>query len=162
MNLTKSKLLPIFLLGLGIQAHAQQSAVASGGNSAGSSGSASYSVGQVFYTSHSGPNASTSHGVQQAIEVSEDLSMEHFNPKNLQIVVYPNPSTSFVNLEIKDFGSENLSYELYDLNGRSIDAKNVVNNLTKIDLDRLPSTIYFLSIKQEGKQIKNFKLIKKD
>ena len=162
MDLTKSKLLRLFLIGLGMQATAQESVVASGGDASGSFGSTSYSIGQVFYTTHFGTNGSSAQGVQQAFEVSEVLGVENFNPKNLDIVAYPNPTTSYVNVEIKNYDSELISYELYDLNGRQIDTRNIIADITKIDLDRLPSTTYYLALKQAGRQIKSFKIIKKD
>lgn len=162
MILKNSKLLPILLLGLGTQVSAQQAVVASGGNSSGTSGTASYSVGQIFYTSNSATNGSNATGVQQPIEVSEVLKVEDFKPSDLGITVYPNPTTSYVNLEIKNFSSENFSYDLYDLYGRLITSKKLEDDLTKIDMERLPSATFFLIIKSKGQQIKHFKLLKKD
>lgn len=48
------------LLFFGIQIYAQNAIVASGGNSIGSNGNISYTIGQVIYTTNIGSNASMS------------------------------------------------------------------------------------------------------
>ena len=59
MKRKKIKLSAIFLLGLGLTViQAQESAVASGGDASGSSGSMSYSIGQMVYTTNSGVSSS--------------------------------------------------------------------------------------------------------
>jgi hypothetical protein len=50
--------------------HAQEAIPAGGGNASGSGGSASYSVGQVVYTTNTGTNGSAAQGVQQPYEIS--------------------------------------------------------------------------------------------
>ncbi|MCB0409870.1 MAG: hypothetical protein KDD29_06595, partial [Flavobacteriales bacterium] len=49
---------------------AQENTVSSGGDALGVGGSASYSVGQVVYTTHTGVNGSIAQGVQQPYEIS--------------------------------------------------------------------------------------------
>jgi hypothetical protein len=73
LNLKKMKLLKITLVFLSVistslQAHNQESIVASGGDASGSGGSSSYSAGQVFYSNYTGSNGSETQGVQQADE----------------------------------------------------------------------------------------------
>ena len=52
------------LLGLG-GLQAQESPTAAGGEATGSGGTASYSIGQVVYTTNTGTNGSVAQGVQQ-------------------------------------------------------------------------------------------------
>ncbi len=59
--------LVFLLLGLG-GIHAQESVAATGGEATGISGTASYSVGQVFYTTHTTTAGSVSQGVQHPFE----------------------------------------------------------------------------------------------
>ncbi len=71
MKYKNLKLSAILLLGLGLTGlQAQTSVNATGGNASGSGGSASYSVGQVVYTTHTGTNGSVAQGVQQPFEIS--------------------------------------------------------------------------------------------
>ena len=57
------------LLGLG-GLHAQENTTAAGGEATGSGGTASYSVGQVVYTTVTGTNGSVAQGVQHPYEIS--------------------------------------------------------------------------------------------
>ena len=72
MNMKQRKLvLSALLLTLVLGTIKAQEAVASaGGESSGSGGSVSYTLGQTFYSTHDGTTASIAEGVQQAIEVS--------------------------------------------------------------------------------------------
>ncbi len=154
----KIKLL-LFLLFVFGNANAQQAPVASGGNATGSGGSSSYSIGQVVYTTATGSGGAVSQGVQQPFEIFT-LSGEEFTQITLQMMVYPNPTTSFVNLKIDNFNFENLSYHLIDLNGREISNQKVNAAVTQIQLENYPAAIYFLKINQENTTIKTFKIIK--
>lgn len=59
MRHKKIKLCAVLLLGLGLtRLQAQEAIPASGGNATGNGGSASYSVGQVVYTTNTGTNGS--------------------------------------------------------------------------------------------------------
>jgi hypothetical protein len=78
---------------------AQQSTNSSGGNATGSGGKVSYSVGQIVYTSTAGSGGSASQGVQQPYEIFT-LGIDDFSNINLTMIVYPNPTTTLVNLKI--------------------------------------------------------------
>ena len=84
-------------------AMAQESINATGGNASGSGGSASYSVGQIVYTTTTGTSGSVAAGVQQPFEISTVTGIEEANGINLTVTAYPNPTTDFLTLEIKDF-----------------------------------------------------------
>mgnify|MGYP000474435928 CR=1 FL=1 len=62
------------LLGLG-GLHAQENAVTTGGEATGAGGTASYSVGQVVYTTNTGTNGSVAQGVQQPFEISTTVGI---------------------------------------------------------------------------------------
>jgi len=150
----------LFLLGLALQTHAQEGAVASGGDGSGAGGSFSYSVGQVVYNTSSATDGSSAQGLQQPIEVSEVLKTDDFAVPG--ITVYPNPVTSWVTVDVKDHTAGNLSFQLFDLNGRLIDQKSINSNETRINMEYLPATTYLLKIRSTDKEIKTYKLIKKE
>lgn len=154
----KLKLL-FFLLFVFANANSQQNVVTAGGNSSGSGGSVSYSIGQIDYTTTSATGGTVSQGIQQPFEIVT-LYGEQFTEISLQMVLYPNPTTSFVNLKIDNFNMDNLSYQLINLNGKLIVDKKITESETQIQLENYPSAIYLLNVNQENKTIKTFKIIK--
>ncbi len=152
-------LIVIFLFSLGgIQA--QESILSSGGDATGSGGTSSYSVGQIVYTTSIGSNGSMAQGVQQPFEISAVLGIDDLLGINLSLMAYPNPTTDFLNLTITDMDYKNLSYQLFDLNGRLLAHKKLENNSSKITMKQLPGAIYYLKIISNLKPVKIFKIIK--
>ena len=98
-------------------------------------------------------------GVQQPFEIVT-LSGEEFTTIVLEVVVYPNPTTSLVNLIVKNYALENLNYQLFDINGRIIEANKVFNEETTINLEGLANAIYLLKLNDNKKEVKTFKIIK--
>jgi hypothetical protein len=97
-----TKLLSILFPGMlfaGIT-HAQQTANTAGGNATGSGGSASYSVGQPFYTTSTGNSGSVAQGVQHAYEIFSIGIKE--TALDISIMAYPNPTTDGLTLQINN------------------------------------------------------------
>ena len=138
---------------------AQRATVTSGGNATGSGGNISYSIGQVAYKTQTGTTGIITQGVQQPFEIMT-LSGEEFSSIVLEVVVYPNPTTSLVNLIVKNYALENLNYQLFDINGRIIEANKVFNEETTINLEGLANAIYILKLNHNKKEVKTFKIIK--
>jgi hypothetical protein len=155
-----NKILFSGLLFFGIQIYAQDAIVSSGGNSVGSNGNLSYSVGQVVYTTNFGSNASISQGVQQPFEIQTLLGVENFNI-DLQLSVYPNPTANWLTLDIKNISRDNLQYQLFDLNGKLIISDSIKSQITTFQLESYPTSIYLLEILENNKKIKTYKIIKK-
>jgi len=158
----KNKLFYCLLLALFFipKGQAQQSVVSSGGNAIGSGGNASYTIGQVVYTSATGSGGSVNQGVQQPFEIFT-LGTDNFPEITLQMTVYPNPTTSLVYLNIENYIVDNLEYQLFDLSGRLITNQKISQSETQIQLENLPSAIYLLNVLDNYKIIKTFKIIKK-
>ncbi len=161
MKHKKLKLSAVLLLGLGLTGlHAQEAIPASGGDASGSGGSVSYSVGQVVYTTNTGANGSVAQGVQQPYEISEVIGLEEAKGINLEYKVYPNPATDLLTLIIKNYDSENLSYQLFDINGKLLENKKLTGNETTIMVEALVPAAYFLKVIDDQKELKTFKIIK--
>lgn len=144
------------------QVHA--SVNASGGDASGTGGSVSYSVGQVFYTTASGTNASVSEGVQQPYEISVFTGLKDNAAIDLLYAVYPNPTSGKLTLKlyastIPDIKS--MIYQLYDVNGKMIRSDQLKEKETSIEMSDLTSSAYYLRIIKNKKVIKTFKIIKK-
>ena len=152
----------IFLLGLGLAGlQAQEAILAAGGDASGSGGSISYSVGQVAYTTSTGTNGySVAAGVQQPYEIQSPTGLEEAPGIQLECMAYPNPAKDHLTLKIDDYDNENLSYQLYDMQGNLLENKKLTGIETTISMEKLVPACYFLKVIQENKEIATFKIIK--
>lgn len=161
MRHKRLKLSAVLLLGLGLTGlQAQTSVNATDGDVSGSGGSVSYSVGQVVYTTHTGTSGSVAEGVQQPYEISVVTGLEEAKGINLSVSAYPNPTTDYLTLEVKDVELLNLHFQLYDMNGKLLQNEKITGNQTSIVMSNLVVATYFVKIIQGNKEIKTFKIIK--
>ncbi len=161
MRHKKLKLSAVFLLCIWLTGLQAQSAIpATGGNASGGSGSVSYSVGQMVYTTNTGTNCSVAQGVQQPFEISVVTGLEEAKGINLSFSAYPNPTTDFLNLKVENYDNTNLSYQLFDISGKLLDTKKLESNKTSIVMNNLVKATYFLKVIENNKEIKTFKIIK--
>ncbi|HPL94660.1 MAG TPA: T9SS type A sorting domain-containing protein [Paludibacteraceae bacterium] len=159
MRHKRLKLSAVLLLGLGLTGlQAQTSVNATGSNASGSGGSVSYSVGQVVYTNNTGTNGSVAQGVQQAYEIFTVGIKE--TELNIFLTVFPNPTTDYLTLSIGEFDMSNLSYQLYDMNGKLLQNEKITGNQTSIVMSNLFPANYFLRVIHGNKEVKTFKIIK--
>ena len=155
------KLSAVLLLGLGLTGlQAQTSVNATDGDVSGSGGSVSYSVGQVVYTTHTGTSGSVAEGVQQPYEISVVTGLEEAQSINLSVTAYPNPTTDYLTLRIDEFEISNLSFQLYDMNGKLLQNEKITGNQTSIVMSNLLPATYFVKVIQGNKEVKTFKIIK--
>jgi hypothetical protein len=142
------------------QIYAQQSPVSSGGDAKSASGSFSFSYGQISYTEIETNSISICQGVQQAFEIY-DLGFSLGSNTNLKLSVFPNPFSSYVNLKIDNLDRSTLESSVFDAAGRLLSTQKIKQRETKINIDFLPSAVYFIVITDAGKMIKSFKVVKK-
>ncbi|MCD4724834.1 MAG: T9SS type A sorting domain-containing protein [Bacteroidales bacterium] len=142
-------------------AHAQEAVPATGGDASGSGGSASYSVGQVFYNTNTGTNEySLAEGVQQPYEISIVTGIDDASGIELECTIYPNPTRDVLTLKVKNYDRENLSYQLFNMSGNLLKSKKLRGDKTAISMAGLVRATYFLKIIENQKRIKVFKIIK--
>ncbi|OIP02538.1 MAG: hypothetical protein AUJ98_01050 [Bacteroidetes bacterium CG2_30_33_31] len=142
---------------------AQENVNSTGGNAAGSGGSASYSVGQVEYTYNTGTNGSVAQGVQQPYEISVVIGFDEAKEINLLVSAYPNPTTDDLLLKVDSSSIlpiQSMEYQLYDMNGKLLQITKISSNLTSIAMNSLKSATYFLKVIANDKEVKTFKIIK--
>jgi hypothetical protein len=159
MNLLKKSIFLASVLLATQLVHSQEAIPASGGEAAGSGGSGSYAVGQVFYTAHSAASGSVSQGVQHPFEI-QTLSNPELITVNLTAVTYPNPTKGFIILKITDSALNNLRYTLFDVNGKSIASDSITESSTQIQLKHLLIGAYILKVSQQNQSLKTFKILK--
>ncbi|SHH04566.1 Por secretion system C-terminal sorting domain-containing protein [Flavobacterium defluvii] len=137
--------------------------IPSGSNASGSSGSVTYSIGQVFYT-YIGLQADyiVAQGIQQQ-ESDKNLGTPEVEEPKTEIFVFPNPAADFVNVSMKGYEleSENRSFKLYDIQGRLIKQNKINQDDTQVSLNNLSPSIYILVVYVDNHILKSFKILKK-
>ena len=84
-------------------------------------------------------------------DINGSLSVNEF--ENRQVIIYPNPTSSKINLSLSF--SEELNYELFSSNGKQLMNGTIKSNYQEINLSHLKPNIYFLKL---GNQV--FKILK--
>lgn len=136
--------------------------ISSGSNSTGSTGTISYSIGQVFYT-YIGIQSiyNVAQGIQHQEATINNPIIENIQSK-VQVLIYPNPAIDFVNVSLNGINIKpgEQFYQLYDLQGRLIKQNTINQTEIQINLSNLNSSIYVLRV-YDGKKVVNiFKIIK--
>ena len=148
------------LLGWGANLFAQQGVIPAGGESTGTGGKVSYSIGQVDYISvPSISDGTITQGLQQPFEILIYDGIEETGI-NLTTSVFPNPTMQSLTLRIEGNLLADLIYQLYDEQGKLIMNSKIENAETKIDMSQLAAAKYFLKVQNNTKELKTFKIIK--
>ena len=136
----------------------QESVSTAGGNAVGS-GSVSYSLGQMFVSFINTKEGTSTHGVQQSIEVFT-LSNQELQSIKLKAFTYPNPTKDKIILSLLENQLTKLTYSIYDVNGRIVKKGKVNDEKTSITMKQFATGVYFLKVQQNTKQLKVFKIVK--
>lgn len=139
--------------------NAQETIPVSGGEASGAGGEVSYTIGQLVYINPTTAAGSLNQGIQQSFEFVT-LSNPELTAVTLKAVTYPNPTTDFIILALKDANLTGLSYVMVDLLGRLVTKGMVATSETKIGMKNLPIGVYILKVQQGNKKMKTFKIIK--
>ena len=142
--------------------NAQETISSTGGEASGDGGSVSYTIGQLVYSTLTGTNNnSIFQGVQLPFEISVVSGISEADEINLEVLVYPNPATDFVILKIDDVAEDQYMAFMYNINGRLIKNIEITDSETQIIMHDLISSIYFIKVIKDEKEVKVFKIIKK-
>jgi hypothetical protein len=140
--------------------HAQSNTVSSGGDLQSNTGSVSYSIGQIVYTSDITAAGSNLKGVQQAYEIYTVTGIENNLADIINISISPNPTSDLLKIEIENTASEKLQYSLTSITGKLIERGVLQEQTSTIDMMNLASAVYFLNINNKNNQQETFKIIK--
>ena len=80
------------------------------------------------------------------------------DPKELELVVkaFPNPATSFLNLQVKGMVEHSFSYKIIDLTGQLVDQQlDLYGQNKRIDISQLPKGIYIVTVQVGSQQVTN-------
>lgn len=136
-----------------------------GQNVTGNTGSFSYSIGQVFYTYIGETVYHVAQGIQH---INSDENKETISkPEDIiipeaHIVVYPNPTTDFINLTMNGVDLEKgpNTYQLFSYQGKLLQQQSIEGDHTQISLSNLSSSTYLLQVFVDNKILKTFKILK--
>ncbi len=141
--------------------NAQEAVTTAGGDASGTGGSISYSIGQVAYTTVTSSNGSVAAGVQQPYEISVSTAIEDAKDILLEFSAYPNPATDVLKLRTGERDFKNISYRLFDMNGKLIKSGRITGPETSVNMQKLLPSVYFVRVMENSKEIKVFKIIKR-
>jgi hypothetical protein len=141
------------------QLKAQETVPAAGSNASGTGGSVSYTIGQIEYTRISATGGSVSQGIQMPYEITVITSVSPSPGFSLKCTAYPNPAAGVLNLKVSNISSDNLTYELNDLNGKILETKKVSETETSINLSQYADAIYFLNVFDLDKKVESFRIV---
>jgi len=136
-------------------ATAQEVVSSQGETYSNANGSIDFTVGEVIINTGSNGTNDLTQGFHQTNW--NFLGVQDFAP-DFDVTIFPNPTSDVMN--IKSTIYQNLSYSLYDAQGKLV-LKNVLSEtVTQIQVNLLAPGAYSLSISDKNGQLKNFKLIK--
>lgn len=142
-----------------VDVNAQQGITSSGGTSGNETGSITYSIGQIAYSSA----LSNYYGEIQGIQQPEEIYVTSVKKENLldgNINLYPNPAQSFLVLKIDFKKIHNLSYQLLNERGIVVVENKIKSDESIIPVQNLPSAGYILNISKGDIFIQSFKILK--
>ncbi|MBK7233534.1 MAG: T9SS type A sorting domain-containing protein [Saprospiraceae bacterium] len=142
--------------------YGQNTTLSSGATASGTGGTSDYSVGQVFYTTATGPNGASNQGVQQPYQVTTSVGDE-LDQVKLVMKVYPNPTMSGLVLIIdpnSNSSIKGMNLQIYDINGKRLFSEKILKYETPINMESLVASYYILNVYQASKLIKSFKILK--
>ena len=76
------------------------------------------------------------------------------------MIAYPNPTNNALTLNIGNYNNEKLIYQMYDMQGKLLESKQIVNSSTTISMQDLPVNIYLLNVLDDNSLIKTFRIVK--
>ena len=138
---------------------AQNTTAATGGEATGNGGIVSYTIGQTFINVNTGDSGYIIEGVQQPYEISITL-IKNSEDTNPDIKIYPNPTSSYLNLNVGNNYTVDMSYKLYDADGKKIQSNDINNKGVHIKMGTYSPGTYFLKVFKGKNEIKVFKIIK--
>ena len=151
----------LLLMSVAFSVMSQSDFVPVGGTATGSTGTVTYTVGQIAVHNASNGDKSVLEGVQQPYEI-QTVGVDDYPNISLQAVVFPNPTQHSVQLCISNYDIPNngLKVQLYDADGRLLEIYTVVDQLTQFDLSKYPTATYQLRVMDAKMLLKTFKVVK--
>jgi hypothetical protein len=162
---TKSRLIllisSVFFLSFSFNnLHAQEAVASSGSDCNGTGGYSSFTVGQVVFNNYSASDGYIDEGVQHPYEIYVITQIDNTTNNQIDVSAYPNPTTDYLRLDVKECKLSNLHFQLYDMHGKLLQSEKITSNQTSIVMSNLAPATYFVKVISGNQSIKEFKIIK--
>jgi hypothetical protein len=136
---------------------AQFAVVASGGDAVSSSGSVSFSVGQISNAQVNSSTGSLSEGVQQPFELFEVTVNEVLS--QIGISLFPNPALTEVIIELPTM-QEGIKARIYSSNGSLIEEVSILSKSTSVNVRNWAASTYYVNLSDSSGNTSTYKLVK--
>lgn len=157
--MTKTIFVICCLLGWGTTVtFAQKGAVSTGGVATGAGGSVTYTIGETNYITSTGTGGQVTQGLQQPFEIY--LLEAESAELNIAVSLFPNPASEKIIISVESSVTENLRYQLYDMDGKLLIEKKMESGQADILMRDYASATYFVKVINNNNESKNFKIIK--
>ena len=148
----------VFFVMSGVIAFSQSAIVPMGGDMEGSGVTISYTIGQIAVQYNNEGGVIISEGVQQPYEI-QTIGIDNYPSITLNAMVYPNPTTSNLQLAISNEEYEG-EVKVFDTNGKYLYSKKIEGNKTEIPMSDLATGTYFVNVLNGTQILKSFKVVK--
>lgn len=145
----------VLLCTLSIACRGQQAVVAAGADANGSSGSISYSIGQIVYSSSVG--GFINEGVQQPYELFITSTEEPF--LSIEMNLFPNPTSHELIIEMKNY-VDGISADISDIDGRLLERHLLNSKRTVINVSAWSAATYLIRLTDISGKTTSYRLIK--
>ena len=137
----------------------QQVISAAGGSGTGTNVQLSWTVGEPVIETFTGSSAILTQGFHQSKLLVTALDPMVF--PGLILTVFPNPVSSSLQLDVKGDVRTNLSFQIFDINGKLVLNRKLESLPGLINMESYVSGTYLLKVYQEeGEPVKTFKIVK--
>jgi hypothetical protein len=92
-------------------------------------------------------------------DYSKTLAL-NLNCSQNEVLVYPNPVTDLLNINVTNPDGKPITCILFDANGKMMYTGKLASGTNTVDMSKFPKGIYLLSLKNTDTEIKNMKIIK--
>ena len=151
----KKNLLVLLSLITTLSVSAQEVVSTQGDSYSNANGSIDFTIGEVIIATGTDGTNDITQGFHQTNW--NFLGVEDFAP-NYEAIIYPNPTEDVLNIRTSTF--ENVTYTLYDVQGKLVMQDILSAEQTPIQVSQLPPGAYSLTLNNEAQNLKTFKLVK--
>lgn len=127
-----------------------------GGDANGSSGSVSFTVGQVVYLHHQNDEVAINDGVQQPY-IAMVTGTEEWDVQTWNASVFPNPVSDRITLKVDPFEDGDFFFELLSTKGQLLRQGKITGTHTSIPLRDVAAGKYLLRV--SGDEVQTFKIV---
>lgn len=136
---------------------AQNAISSSGGTVENDTYKLSQTLGEGAIKTISDEEASLTQGVNQTKLLVTSIS----NDRDIKLMVFPNPTSKFLNLVMDVSPSNSASYQIYNSSGVLISKKKIEESKTTIIFEGVAVGEYLIKVTDDKKEIASYKIIKK-